>query len=63
MLAPRLAALQGKVVFGADFPHIPHDYAHQIEVLVRLGLGDDWLRSIVWDNPRRLLRRAGMPLD
>lgn len=58
-LAPRLAALADKVVFGADFPNIPHVYAHQLEVLVRLELGDDWLRGIVWDNPRRLLARAG----
>ena len=58
-LAPRLAALQGKVLFGADFPNIPHAYAHQLEVLVRLGLGDDWLRDVVWHNPRRLLERAG----
>jgi uncharacterized protein len=55
-LAPRLAALQHKVVFGADFPNIPHPYAHQVEVLVRLGLGDDWLRAVLWDNGARLLR-------
>jgi uncharacterized protein len=59
LLAPRLAALRDKVVFGADFPNLPHDYAHQIEVLVRLGLGHDWLRDVVWSNPRRLLDRAG----
>jgi hypothetical protein len=53
-LAPRLAALQDKVVFGADFPNIPHAYAHQIEVLARLGLSDDWLRSVLWHNGARL---------
>jgi uncharacterized protein len=58
-LAPRLGALQEKVLLGADFPNIPHAYAHQLEVLVRLGLGDDWLRDVVWRNPRRLLRRSG----
>ncbi|HET6817385.1 MAG TPA: amidohydrolase family protein [Mycobacteriales bacterium] len=58
-LAPRLADLAEKVVFGADFPNIPHPYAHQLEVLVRLGLGDDWLRGVVWSNPLRLLERAG----
>jgi len=60
LLAPRLSSLQDKVVFGADFPNIPHDYAHQIEVLVRLGLGDEWLRDVVWNNPRRLLEHAGV---
>jgi uncharacterized protein len=60
-LAPRLNELREKVVFGADFPNIPHQYAHQVEVLVRLGLGDDWLRDVLWHNPRRLLDLAGMP--
>lgn len=55
-LAPRLASLQDKVVFGADFPNIPHPYAHQLEVLARLGLGDDWLRAVCWHNGARLLR-------
>ena len=36
-LAPRLASLGSKVLFGSDFPNIPYDYAHQIEVLTRLG--------------------------
>jgi predicted TIM-barrel fold metal-dependent hydrolase len=57
-LAPRLAALRDKVVFGADFPNIPHDYAHQIEVLDRLDLGADWLRGVLWDNPARLIGRS-----
>ena len=55
-LAPRLAALQDKVVLGADFPNIPHPYAHQLEVLARLDLGDDWLRAVCWHNGARLLR-------
>jgi predicted TIM-barrel fold metal-dependent hydrolase len=55
-LAPRLAGLADRVVFGADFPNIPHDYAHQLEVLVRLDLGEDWLRSVLWHNGARLLR-------
>lgn len=54
-LAPRLAALRDKVILGADFPNIPHDYAHQLEVLERLDLGDDWLRAVCWDNPARLV--------
>jgi uncharacterized protein len=58
-LSPRLAALREKVIFGADFPNIPHAYAHQIEVLVRLGLGEEWLRDVLWRNPVRLLSRAG----
>jgi hypothetical protein len=54
-LVPRLADLAGKVVLGSDFPNIPHSYAHQIEVLAALGLGDDWLRSVLYVNGHRLL--------
>ena len=57
-LAPRLARLAERVVFGADFPNIPHVYAHQIEVLDRLGLGADWMRQVLWHNGARL---AGNP--
>jgi hypothetical protein len=53
-LAPRLAALQDKVLFGTDFPNIPYAYAHQIEALARLGLGDDWMRAVLWHNGARL---------
>ncbi|MGN6473751.1 MAG: amidohydrolase family protein [Mycobacteriales bacterium] len=53
-LAPRLRALQDKVLFGADFPNIPYAYAHQIEVLARLGLGDDWMRAVLWGNAAAL---------
>ena len=54
-LAPRLAQLRDKVLLGVDFPNIPHDYAHQLEVLERLDLGDDWLRAVCWHNPARLV--------
>lgn len=51
----RLAELQHKVVLGSDFPNIPYPYAHQIESLRRLDLGDDWMRSVLWRNGARLL--------
>jgi predicted TIM-barrel fold metal-dependent hydrolase len=54
-LAPRLDALREKVVLGTDFPNIPYDYAHQIEALDRLGLGEEWMRSVLWHNGARLL--------
>ena len=43
-LLPRLRDLADRVVLGSDFPNIPYPYAHQIEALIRLDLGDDWLR-------------------
>lgn len=54
-LRPRLADLADKVILGSDFPNIPHSYAHQIEVLASLGFGDAWLRSVLFENGRRLL--------
>lgn len=54
-LVPRLQALQSKVLLGSDFPNIPHHYFHQIEALVRLNLGDEWLRSVCWTNAAELL--------
>ena len=49
----------GKVLLGSDFPNIPYPYAHQLEALERLGLGDDWLRAVCWENGAALrLSRA-----
>ena len=56
---PRLAGLRDKVVLGSDFPNIPYPYAHQLEALDRLGLGDDWMRAVLWENGARLLRTDG----
>jgi predicted TIM-barrel fold metal-dependent hydrolase len=51
----RLGRLRDKVVLGSDFPSIPYAYAHQIEALARLDLGDDWMRAVLWHNGARLL--------
>ncbi|MCU1602544.1 MAG: amidohydrolase [Frankiales bacterium] len=56
-LRSRLAALGHRVVLGSDFPNTPYPYAHQIEALLRLDLGDDWLRSVLHDTGDRLLHR------
>ncbi|MEU4577560.1 amidohydrolase family protein [Nonomuraea sp. NPDC023979] len=42
--------IAGKIVLGSDFPTIPHPYAHQLQALDRLDLGDDWLRAVCWSN-------------
>lgn len=52
---PRLAAMADRILFGSDFPNIPYPYAHQLEALARLDLGDDWMRKVLWDNGARLL--------
>ena len=57
-LRPRLRSLarDGKVVLGSDFPNIPYPYAHQLEVLPRLGIDDaDLLAQVVWRTGDALL--------
>lgn len=51
---PRLSDLRGKILLGSDFPSIPYPYAHQLAALHRLGLGEEWLRAVLWENGARL---------
>lgn len=55
-LRPRLLELADRIVLGSDFPNTPYPYSHQLESLVDLELGDDWLRQVLHDNGARLLR-------
>lgn len=50
----RLADLGDKVLLGTDFPNIPYPFAHQIEALAALNMGDDWLRAVLHGNAVRL---------
>ena len=43
-----------RIVFGSDFPTIPHQIAAQVSGLAGLGLGEDWLRAVLWENGTRL---------
>jgi predicted TIM-barrel fold metal-dependent hydrolase len=54
-LLSRLVDISDKVLLGTDFPNIPYAYAHQLESLERLGLGDDWLRKVCWGNAQALI--------
>ncbi|MFF1548769.1 amidohydrolase family protein [Streptomyces sp. NPDC058291] len=51
---PRLAGLGDRILLGSDFPNIPYPYAHQLDALERLGLGQEWLRAVCHDNGARL---------
>jgi uncharacterized protein len=53
-LVDRLGSLGDRIVFGSDFPTIPHPFAAQVSGLAALRLGDDWLRDVLWHNGRRL---------
>jgi hypothetical protein len=57
-LMPRLADLADRVLLGSDFPNTPYAYAHQLEALQRLDLGDAWMRRVLHDNAASLL---GLP--
>jgi uncharacterized protein len=54
-LVPRLRDLGDKVLLGSDFPNIPYPYAHQLQALERLDLGEDWLRRVCWGNAAALI--------
>ena len=60
-LLPQLTdlGLAGKLYFGSDFPNIPDEYSHQLDSLERLGLGDDWLRAVLWGNASALFDQPG----
>ena len=51
-----MAKLKDKVVLGTDFPNISYDYAHQIEALHNWGLGEEWMRNVLWNTPKGLLK-------
>jgi predicted TIM-barrel fold metal-dependent hydrolase len=58
--AARLAGIADRVALGTDFPSIPYDYATQLRAIVSWAnaddrLGEDFLRAVLWDTPRRLL--------
>jgi predicted TIM-barrel fold metal-dependent hydrolase len=55
----RLAGLGDRVVLGSDFPNIPYPYAHQVEALHRLGLGEKWMQKVLWHNGARLMGLEG----
>ncbi|MFB9313376.1 amidohydrolase family protein [Nocardioides plantarum] len=54
-----LADLQPRVLWGSDFPTLPFPYVDQLDALAALGLGDDWLRDVLWHNGAALLGVEG----
>lgn len=58
-LRPQLVELGERILLGSDFPNTPYPYAHQLEALQRLELGEDWLRAVLHDNGARLLGLSG----
>lgn len=50
----RLRDLSERILFGSDFPNIPHPYHHAVAALERLDLGDEWLRAVCYGNAATL---------
>ncbi|MFI6983910.1 amidohydrolase family protein [Embleya sp. NPDC050154] len=50
----RLRDVGDRILWGSDFPNIPYGYAHGLDALAGLDLGDDWLRAVCHDNAARL---------
>ena len=53
--------LAGKILLGSDFPNLPYAYAEQLACLAALDLGNDWLRSVCWQNTATLLDLPDVP--
>ena len=58
-LVDKLGGLVDQIVFGSDFPTIPRPVSAQLAAIGGLGLGDEWLRAVLWRNGVRLLGIAG----
>jgi predicted TIM-barrel fold metal-dependent hydrolase len=53
-LPERLAEFGDRILFGSDFPTIPRLVADQVAALAGFGLGDEWLRGVLWGNAAKL---------
>jgi predicted TIM-barrel fold metal-dependent hydrolase len=54
-LTAPLVELGDRILLGSDFPNTPYPYVEQLAGLVRLDLGDAWLRRVLHDNASDLL--------
>lgn len=51
----RVLHMGDRILFGSDFPNIPHPYADAVRGLTTLaGVDDDWLRRVLHDNGAQL---------
>jgi uncharacterized protein len=51
----RLRQLGDRILFGSDFPNIPHGYPDAMRSLTQLpGIDDNWLRGVFYENAASL---------
>jgi uncharacterized protein len=54
----RLRGLSDRILFGSDFPNIPHSYADALRSVTELpGVDDEWLRGVLYHNAAQLFSR------
>ena len=52
---PRLRDLGDRILFGSDFPNIPHSYVDALRSVTGIpGVDDDWLRGVLYLNAAQL---------
>ena len=49
-LPDRLGEFGDRIMFGSDYPTVPSPLADQVAALAGFGLGDEWLRAVLWKN-------------
>lgn len=50
----KLRDLGDRILWGSDFPNIPYTYTSALDAVIRLDLGDDWVRGVLHNNAARL---------
>ncbi len=51
----RLRWLGDRILFGSDFPNIPHSYADALRSVTEIpNMDDDWLRGVLYHNAAQL---------
>ena len=51
----RLRLLGDRILFGSDFPNIPHSYADALRSVTEIpDMDDDWLRGVLYHNAAQL---------
>jgi hypothetical protein len=55
----RLPEARDRVLFGSDFPNIPHPYLEAVTAVEDLGFGDDWTRAVLHHNAACLFNLGG----
>ena len=50
----RLIANSDRIMYGSDFPNIPYDVTREVANIIKLDLGEEVTRKILFENARKL---------